>query len=294
MITYKKTQPPPGKEEDMKREFHSLANLFPLLEGERLRELCEDVRENGLIEPIWLYEGKILDGRNRYRACQIEEVEPRFREFDPKACGDDPLAFVTSLNLKRRHLNSSQRAMVASKIANLDKGANQHTGEGTSIEGSSKLLNVGKASVERARSVRKHAVPEVVAEVEAGTMSVNAADKLSKQSPDVQRDIARTPPKQRKEKMSASGVFTQEFVDRHAKERGWMFKFEKGLIAIHDMPVSPQEYIDAMPDYMAPPIEEHLEAAVAFLTEFSELWNKRKSDDDKTIDGSAACLNRAE
>lgn len=99
-------------------QFHSLANMLPLLEGNEFSALVEDIRTRGLIEPIALYQGMILDGRNRYRACEVAAVDPRYELYT----GDDPAAFVISLNLKRRHLNESQRAMVAAKLANMTEG----------------------------------------------------------------------------------------------------------------------------------------------------------------------------
>ena len=92
-------------------EFHEIANIFPLLRGEELASLVEDIRENGLIEPIWLYEEKILDGRNRYVACCESEVEPIFRQYE----GNDPIGFVISLNIKRRDLTSTAKAIAAYK-----------------------------------------------------------------------------------------------------------------------------------------------------------------------------------
>lgn len=59
-------------------EFHEIANVFPLLEGEDYSKLVEDIREHGLLDAITLYEDKILDGRNRYRACLDAGVEPFF------------------------------------------------------------------------------------------------------------------------------------------------------------------------------------------------------------------------
>ena len=93
-------------------EFHPIANVFPLIEGDDFDRLVDDIRNNGLLESIWLYENKILDGRNRYNACLASETRPKFREYR----GDNPLAFVVSLNLERRHLTPSQRACLAIDI----------------------------------------------------------------------------------------------------------------------------------------------------------------------------------
>ena len=87
-------------------EFHELCCIFPRCSDEELQLLVSDIRENGLLTPITLYEGKILDGRNRYLACQMLNKEPDYVPFD----GKDPLPFVVSRNLCRRHLNESQRA----------------------------------------------------------------------------------------------------------------------------------------------------------------------------------------
>jgi N6-adenosine-specific RNA methylase IME4 len=93
--------------------YHRVAQLFPLLEGADYAALVEDIRTNGLIEPIWTFKGEIIDGRNRHRACQDAGVEPRFREWDGSG---SLVTFVLSLNLLRRHLNASQRAMLALEV----------------------------------------------------------------------------------------------------------------------------------------------------------------------------------
>jgi hypothetical protein len=91
--------------------FHEVANIFPLMQGEEFEIFCQDVKDNGLIEAIWLHpDGRIIDGRNRYRACQEVGVEPSFRTWNGKGSLVD---FVLSLNLHRRHLNSGQRAGIA-------------------------------------------------------------------------------------------------------------------------------------------------------------------------------------
>lgn len=95
----------------LKREFHPVAELFPLMQGDEFHELAQDIKVNGLREPIWLHpDGRVLDGRNRYNACKEVDVEPDYRTWDGQG---SLVKFVVSLNLHRRHLTSSQRAMVA-------------------------------------------------------------------------------------------------------------------------------------------------------------------------------------
>jgi hypothetical protein len=101
--------------ENPERKFHAVAELFPLLEGEAFEDLVKDIERNGLREAILLdAEGSIVDGRNRYRACQVAGVEPRYEEWK----GEGSLEEASlSLNLRRRHLGESQRAMVAARLA---------------------------------------------------------------------------------------------------------------------------------------------------------------------------------
>jgi hypothetical protein len=159
-------------------DFHPLANIFPLIEGKEYAELAEDIRQHGLHEPIVLFENAILDGRNRYRACLDVGETPEFLEYD----GDDPVAFVISRNLRRRHLNESQRGMVAAKLANLPKHIHK---DDASIEASvsqtdaADLLNVSRSAVQRAKVVQDHGVPELTQAVERGEVAVSTAAEVA-------------------------------------------------------------------------------------------------------------------
>jgi ParB-like chromosome segregation protein Spo0J len=94
---------------------HPAADLFPPMEGEAFDKLVADIRDNGLIEPVWLWldpdrnEQVLLDGRNRVRACKRAAAPIRTRAYT----GDDPLAFVVSENVLRRHMTVEQLAKVA-------------------------------------------------------------------------------------------------------------------------------------------------------------------------------------
>jgi len=88
--------------------FHEAANMFPMLPEHLLVELAEDIKANGLRLQITLHEGKILDGRNRYRACILAGVSPTFLNYG----GGDPYLYVWSLNGQRRDLTADQRYLI--------------------------------------------------------------------------------------------------------------------------------------------------------------------------------------
>ena len=84
-------------------ELHPLANAYPRLPDDELNRLTADMEANGYDPrfPVVLYEGKILDGRNRQIAAGNAEVEPVYVELPADA---DPEAFVERANEHRRHL----------------------------------------------------------------------------------------------------------------------------------------------------------------------------------------------
>jgi ParB-like nuclease domain len=91
-----------------KLEVHPVAGLFPMLADDELAELAADIKERGLLQPIMLdAEGRILDGRNRYEACQKADIKPAFETY----AGDDAIGYALSVNINRRHLSKGQRAM---------------------------------------------------------------------------------------------------------------------------------------------------------------------------------------
>jgi len=87
---------------------HPAADLFPLVDGEEFAELCHDIKERGLQQPITVWkDGTLLDGRNRLLACHETLQEVIFDRYE----GGDPVQFSISANLHRRHLTPSQRNM---------------------------------------------------------------------------------------------------------------------------------------------------------------------------------------
>lgn len=172
--------------------FHPYADIFPLIDDADFDALVDDIKAHGLREKIWTYEGKILDGRNRFLACKTAKVESQFREYK----GDDALAFVISLNVQRRHLTESQRAMAAAKIATLPKGSNQHASiEASSQETAAENLKVGRSSVQRAKQVIEKGSKALQKAVETGEVSVSKAAKVVDLPKFEQLSAAKAPPK---------------------------------------------------------------------------------------------------
>ncbi|SRR6266567_2157275 len=95
-------------------EFHDAANIFPMMADEEYNALVTDIKAHGQLEPVWLYQGKIIDGRNRYNACVEAGIEPHYRTWEGNE--SDLVGFILSLNLQRRHLTSSQKAILAVSV----------------------------------------------------------------------------------------------------------------------------------------------------------------------------------
>jgi hypothetical protein len=161
--------------------FHPIANIFPLLQGREYQRLVDDIREHGLAEPIVLLDSMILDGRNRARACAEVGEEPIAAEFK----GDDTLGYVISRNLRRRHLNASQRAMAAARTANLPgrgrPGKIAPIGA-ISQDQAAEMFSVSRRSLVRALSVLASERGELIDKVDCGYVHVSRAEKQIRDS----------------------------------------------------------------------------------------------------------------
>lgn len=124
----------PGTETSF--EVHPIASLFPMMTEEEFAGLKADIAEHGQRDDITIYDGKVLDGRNRQRACEELGIKPKTRQFT----GNCPVRFVYSENFHRRHLSSGQKAGVAVKMESMmaeletkakeRKAVGQHKGGG--------------------------------------------------------------------------------------------------------------------------------------------------------------------
>jgi hypothetical protein len=161
--------------------FHAYTNLFPRLDKKSFEKLKDDIQASGGNHtPIMVYQNEVIDGRERYDACKALNIFPTCADLEEpeEGKGVDLMAYVISANLHRRHLTTSQRAIIAGRISTGKLGDNQHTEEFITIEEAAKLLNIGDKSVKRGRKVLDECAPDVIAAVEAGTLKVSTAEKL--------------------------------------------------------------------------------------------------------------------
>jgi len=165
-------------------EFHPIAEIFPLMSKEDLATLTTDIARNGLLEPIIVYEGKVIDGRNRYRACIKANVKPRFVEWPGSG---NPLPRIMSMNYCRRHLTASQKSMIASQVglmAQKDKTLKDALTNGDLA----RRVGVSKTSMSKTNKVLQKGTPELVQAVTKGAIAADIAAELAELPRTKQRD----------------------------------------------------------------------------------------------------------
>ena len=178
-----------------KLEVHPAADLVPRMTDEEFQSLKESIATNGLIHPIIVHDGKILDGRHRREACRQLDRDPPVEDIE---C-DDPAKYVFGANLARRHLNQSQRALIAAGLAEMYKvdgiarrQANlkqsqaadvldlAHRDEGRSRDRAAEVLGISPALVQKATTVLNDGVAELADSVRAGDTKIEAAFEVAK------------------------------------------------------------------------------------------------------------------
>ena len=171
---------------DHEPKYHELSTVFTSFEDtQEFDGIVVSIKQYGLFEPILMWQGWIVDGRHRHKACLKADVKPTY-EYLP-----DDMPFnvvrdrVVAANLMRRHLTTGQRAMTAAALANMTvggTGSNQHekskrenSTDSKSNKDAADQLNVSDYSVKTAKAIKRDA-PDLAEEVSKGNMTLNAAD----------------------------------------------------------------------------------------------------------------------
>jgi hypothetical protein len=156
---------------------HLLAAVFAELPSRAQEALTASIVAVGLLVPILRFEGAVLEGRGRLRACVEAGVEPQFEDL---ADGVDPLEALLAANLDRRRLSRSQRAVSAARVATLDRGRPKKGQSCTfTVEEAAKRFGISPRLVKSARVVLRRESLGLVSVVEWGLVSVSRASSLT-------------------------------------------------------------------------------------------------------------------
>jgi phage N-6-adenine-methyltransferase len=188
----------------MQYEAHPIADIFPEMSPEDYTRLIFSVKRDGLLEPIWLYEGCILDGRHRYKACAESGVEPRFEIFE--GTHDDAMTFSLALNLNRRHMTTEQKAALGVSIKcyeaerareRMTAGVNQHSSpteifpeasKGEARDKAGEAVGVSGKTIDKAEKIAESA-PDVFDRMKQGHYgSLETARKVA-ELPEEEREV---------------------------------------------------------------------------------------------------------
>lgn len=217
-------------------ESHRFADIFPMVQETEHEDLKQDIKEHGLLEPIVMFENKILDGRNRYKACYELGIKPDFKEYD----GDKPLEFVISLNLKRRHLTQSQAGVVALDILPLLEAEakrrmlrgdprEKNPEGGRASEHAGKIFNVNEKYIREAKKL-KEVAPELLEDVRLGKKNFSEIKKeqrmakIKKQREKLQREVLEKP----------NGLYDVVVIDPPWRYDGDIFPEQKDHLPVYE------------------------------------------------------------
>lgn len=167
----------------MKRErsIHPACLALPRLPAKAFDGLCESIKAIGLQQPILVDgTGTIVDGKNREAACEQVGVEPRYQQT---TIVGDPVAFVFSLN-RHRLRKAGQLALAGARLATAGDGNPKLTspnGEvGMTRDEVSAALGISARAIDRAKFVLAHGVPELLAYLESGEITLGCAEWVAK------------------------------------------------------------------------------------------------------------------
>jgi hypothetical protein len=164
---------------------HAAAEVFPMLDDEKLKRLADDIKANGQIEAIDMKGDLILDGRNRYLACEIAGIEPRLLPWEGTEA--QAIAHVVGKNFMRRQMTEWQCALAMTNMAELfAKLAKEERKRNLK---QLPLSGVPKATAAQVDAIRSDAEPEVRAALDRGDIHMSLAAEIAGLEPDAQRAV---------------------------------------------------------------------------------------------------------
>jgi len=261
-------------------EPHDLCLLFPPYRDEKLERLTKDICQNGVIDDIVLFEGKILDGWHRYQICSEHNIPFRTVNFEELELSGTftPPQFVVSKNENRRHLSKSQRAAIAVQLANLpphrpskeDKSALMRP---YSQKMAAAAMGVSRRLLQEAKALHKEA-PAIFEQVRRDEITVGAALKQASiliprrhRVPAITASMWRNAPaidaedRTEPEQIVSTAFTPKQSVNVQSSSRGGIYEWTAGKILstldeVDNIPATLDHISSYIPDELKPKLTE--------------------------------------
>ena len=181
----------------MRLEQHDLSKCFPVIEIKEFGQLVDDIKENGLLNPIVIFDGKVLDGWHRYLACQKAGADIKTIVYE----GEEPDSFAWSMNGHRRHMNSSQAAKSIVDVRGWRKRGKPVNGPQGPFRSTKEMASESGTSltqIKRAKHVTKNGSKALNEQVKKGEITLKAAERKTKNKKKGPIGAAPKPPKEAK------------------------------------------------------------------------------------------------
>lgn len=184
---------------------HPVVKCFPSMDAEMYKKLRDDIRENGIVMPVILWQGQVIDGRHRQQIAKELGIQIPIQE--EKVNEEVAIKLARSLNQYRRHLTPSQLALIGAELVKVyapiaaavreENLPNHGKSPKASVEAfgkaSAKAANdvgVSRASIERAKKVSEEADAKVVEAIREGKATVRDAEAIVKEPKEIQKEAA--------------------------------------------------------------------------------------------------------
>lgn len=196
---------------------HAAALVVPTMEDDEYEQLKQSIRLYGLLEPIVLHEGQVLDGRHRLQACLDVGAAAAFVDWEEPP-DIPPILWVLATNAHRRHLSAAQRASLAARVlrdlvaedervpwvvpgctphdphstctrAGTDEAHHSTNHVPAARRAAADALGVSPRAVAQAEHVHTWGDPELVEALNQGRVSLRTAEALADLPEERQREV---------------------------------------------------------------------------------------------------------
>lgn len=257
---------------------HPLSAAFPSMTAAEQDSLTLDIEKHGQREAITIYDGHVLDGWHRYQSCMMLEIKPITIDMMD---GVDPVAYVISVNLHRRHLTGSQRAIAVASChewANVGKPKKVPGTVLKTIPEMAKQAEVSAKTIQLAKRVVEAGLSD---EVKNGNITVKRAAEIAK-LPEKERKAAVSAPKPKAENMHSSMMEVD--ISEYEEACNELSAMRKIFDADDKLSAAVKAYKDLLAQYKV--AESRIDSLITGKNEAEKAarsWRKKCEDSDRKL-----------